>query len=271
MSRVPTDYVDELKTLCNLGLTLQQAKVYLALAKIGQASVKETSAAANIDRGECYRVVRQLAEKRLISKVLTFPIKYEAILFNAGIQDLLTKKKNEVSSLENNIEKLFKKLKTKDKPAIEDTKKSIRFLPLNPTVVENMNRDLASVVKSFDGIMDVEWFEATQNLFHEGIISALRRGVKYRTVISDPKGTFDIRRISKYTKETGFDLRITTRTIAAPMCITDKKNTCIYVSKEKQVFNASALVTSNECMINIAQCYFDSLWKQAKKVKILEQ
>jgi sugar-specific transcriptional regulator TrmB len=265
---VSTGYDDELKTLCNLGLTLQQAKVFLAIARIGQASVKETSTVANIDRGECYRVVCQLIEKRLISQVLTSPIKYEAILFNAGIKDLLEKKKNEVSSLENNIEKMIKKLKTEDKPSIiEDIEKSIRFLPMGPTVVENMNRHLASVVKNFDAVMDLEWFESAQNVFYEGRINALQRGVKYRTLISDPKVKFDTKRFSMYTKKSGFELKITTQAIAAPLCITDEKTACIFISEENQILKATCLVVNNERMVKLVQYYFDSLWKKSKKVE----
>lgn len=259
-------YVDDLKTLCDLGLTLQQAKVYLALARSGQTSVKEASAAANIDRGECYRVVNQLVEKRLINKVLTSPIKYEAISFNATLKDLLKKKKEEVSSLENEMEKLLKKFKTKDKPVVpEESDTGIRFLPIASIVAEKMNRYLASVMKSIDAVMDVEWFESTQNSFYEGSISARQRGVKHRTLISGAKGTFDTERFLKYIKETGVGLRVTTQEIAAPMAIVDKNTAYVFISGN-QLLKATCLVSNNERMVKLVQYYFDSLWKKSKKV-----
>jgi sugar-specific transcriptional regulator TrmB len=267
MSRVLADYDDELKTLCNLGLTRQQAKVYLAIAKIGQASVQEASKAAKIDRGECYRIVCQLTEKNLISKILTFPIKYEAIFSNAGIQDLLEKKKNEVSSLENNMGILLEKLKTKDKVPIEERKNSIRFLPIGPTLVEAMKSHMTSISKSIEAIVDVEWFESTHNLMYEAMTDALQRGVKYRLIISDSKGTFDIRRISNYCKNKGFDFRITSQEIGAPMCILDEKIARIFISDENQILKSSCLFTSNERMTVFTQCYFDNIWKMSKKVK----
>ncbi len=263
-----SDNNDELKTLCDLGLTLQQARVYLAFVRIGIASVQEASAVANIDRSECYRVSCQLIEKGLITKVLTSPIKYEAIMFDAVIRNLLLKRKNEVSLLEKKTENMLKKMKTKDKPVIiNEANNGIYVVQMSPAAVEQVNHYLASVVESFDAVMDVQWFESNQNVTYEGDIRALQRGVKYRMLISDANGTFDIKRFPKYLEEIGFDLRLTTESIATPLSVLDKKAACIFISGEN-VLKASCLFTKNERMIKIVQHYFDTLWINSIKVEM---
>jgi hypothetical protein len=204
--------------------------------------------------------------------VLASPTKFEVISFAAGIKNLLEEKKNEISSLEDNVEKMLEQVKAEDKLIIaEGTEKSIRFVLMSPVVIEQANRILASNIKNVDILMDVPWCESLRDTFYEEDKKALQRGVKYRMLISDTEGTFDLKRLQtvrKYMKETGFSLRITTEDIAAPLCIVDKKTAWLYISKETQIFKSSPLITNNERMVKLFQCYFNNLWKQAKKVKM---
>ena len=58
--------------LTKLDFTLSQAKVYLALSKLGKSKADAVAKTAQLDRAETYRVISQL-EKRFHSKNNNIP------------------------------------------------------------------------------------------------------------------------------------------------------------------------------------------------------
>ena len=56
------------KILMDLGLTLLQAKAYLALSQLGKATVKTISKTANVARQDVYRVMLALEKLGLAEK-----------------------------------------------------------------------------------------------------------------------------------------------------------------------------------------------------------
>jgi sugar-specific transcriptional regulator TrmB len=271
MGSVTTSYSKEIQTLCNLGLTLQQAKVYLALAKIGQATIKDLSEATNINRGDCYRIVSQLIEKRLISKLLTSPARFEVIYFNITLNNLLEKKKEEISALKDNIEKLLEKVKPENRSVLtQNDEESTRFVPISPALIQESKRRFSSDLRSIDILTEVYRCESIQGVFYKEEKKALQRGVKFRMIISDPKGTFDLKRlpyVRRLMKEKGFSLRIIEEEIAAPLSIHDEV-VSIFISKETHISKSSPIITNNERMVKLSQGYFDGLWNRAREVKL---
>lgn len=270
MGSIVEGYSSELRTLCDLGLTFQQAKAYLALSKIGQTSMKELSEAADIDRGECYRIVSQLLEKGLISKVFTSPIKFEVISFNNAIKNLLEKRKNEVSALEQNTEMLLKKLRVEKKQSVtQEMEEVMRFVPMTPAAYEDGKQRFVRIEKSVDILTGVYRCESVDGAFYNEEKKALKKGVKFRMLLSDPEKTFRLERlpaVQKLLKKPSFSLRIIFEEIAAPLAIQDSKQVEIYISKETHITKSSPLITNNERMVRLVQYYFDSLWKQGREI-----
>lgn len=55
------------ETLAELGLTTRETDVYLALLKLGPASIRDIADAAGINRGTTYELLKQLRDKSLVS------------------------------------------------------------------------------------------------------------------------------------------------------------------------------------------------------------
>jgi len=277
MSRVTSSYSRELKTLYNLGLTLQQARVYLALAKTKQATLKGLSEAAKIDRGECYRIVSKLLKKRLISKIISSPARYEVVSFDKGVISLLKKRQNEISVLERSTEKLleeFRSIKTKAEYDLE-TEDNIRFVPISPALLEKGKERFLNNQKSVCILSD---FYRCESFEHERVFSGQKivwkEGVNFKMLLSDPGGEFDLNRlqmVKKFFEQPGFSLRVISEDIAAPLGIHDGKVVEIYISKDTHVSNSSPLITTNKRMVRLAQEYFNSLWNRAKEIKLEKQ
>jgi len=89
----------EIETLTKLGLTLNQARVYLALATQNQLSAREISKNAGITRQKVYRIIPQLLNKGLAIKQLTHPATYKATLPKNALHTLLEQRKRENNQL----------------------------------------------------------------------------------------------------------------------------------------------------------------------------
>ena len=66
--------------LTHLGLTTNQAKVYLALVQLGQASsAKSISKVSNVSREQVYTILPKLQRIGFVKKILSTPTRYEAV------------------------------------------------------------------------------------------------------------------------------------------------------------------------------------------------
>ena len=68
------------ENLSGFGLTPTQAKVYLAIAQLGLASVSEVSKVAQVRREDVYRIMPKLEKIGLIEKILNKPTKMRIFL-----------------------------------------------------------------------------------------------------------------------------------------------------------------------------------------------
>ncbi len=79
------------KLLENLGLTKNEAKIYLVLVRIGSASVNEIAKKVDVHRVNIYDVLESLQKKGLISSIIKTNKRY----FEAASPELLKKKLEE--------------------------------------------------------------------------------------------------------------------------------------------------------------------------------
>ena len=138
--------------LNDLGLTIMQARAYMALAKSYFLTVSEISNLSKIQRTDLYSVLKDLEEKGLVEREIAHPIRYRAIPFNQGLNRLLKKEdekhvklQRKAAYLKHTLGKLQKHSSTKKseskfilvpksrvmnsiKDALEKTKKSVDLL-----------------------------------------------------------------------------------------------------------------------------------------------
>ncbi len=87
-----------IKSLVELGLTQNEAKVYVYLAKSGPKKAIEIAKALRMPRTEIYHLLSRLQSKGLVMLTLQHPIKYVSKPFNETIQILLSSIDEKVKS-----------------------------------------------------------------------------------------------------------------------------------------------------------------------------
>ena len=76
---------DCINSLMELGLTLVQAKIYLTLTKLDNATIKAISKNSNLARQDIYRIIPSLQKLGLVEKIIDKPTKYKATPIKIGV------------------------------------------------------------------------------------------------------------------------------------------------------------------------------------------
>ena len=93
-------------TLLRLGLSKNEVRVYLYLARYGERKASEISEALCLHRTETYRILRDLEKRGMVSSVFEKPLKFIATPFEKAIDLLIEAKKLKIKILEQKKKKL---------------------------------------------------------------------------------------------------------------------------------------------------------------------
>ena len=96
MSSITQKQID---TLIHLGLTQNQARIYLANLHTGSATVKAIAQHAQIGREDVYRVLPSLQDLGLVKKCLGSPSIFEPVEPHEVLSLLITVKSDEMAKL----------------------------------------------------------------------------------------------------------------------------------------------------------------------------
>ena len=92
----------------SLGLSKNESKVYLALIKLGSASVAQISKIADVHRVNIYDTIERLKEKGLISSTIKVNKKYYEPASPENIKVLLDEKQEEINQIKQDLPNLIK-------------------------------------------------------------------------------------------------------------------------------------------------------------------
>jgi sugar-specific transcriptional regulator TrmB len=256
---------EDIQTLTHLGLTISQAKVYLALLELEKATGKIISKHSKVARQEAYRILDELQEKGLVEKIIDMPTEFKPIPIEDCIPILIERKKNEISETRKEATRLLQKLKQKDSKSTFQEEDETHFSLFSEQVaVRREKGTLKAVQRSFDVI--TSWRDPHSVIFIdvEEIAEALQRSVKIRIIIDkiDKKEVLSdiIRQLRKYPN---FKIRYLPSAPKALMSIYDKKEAWVCTCTHPELKESYTLETNNPCLLSILQEYFETMWLTA--------
>jgi sugar-specific transcriptional regulator TrmB len=130
---------ETVETLVNLGLTVLQARVYIALSRLGTQTGRATAKAARVAPQDVYRVLSELQEKGLIEKIISKPNQYRSAPVIQGLSMLLHDRNQQTYRLKKAVSKICKNLEIKDYQDNSDVTKEFALLPAQERAI---NRDV---------------------------------------------------------------------------------------------------------------------------------
>ena len=113
------------KALFRLGLSKNEVRVYLYIARTGEHKASEISEALSLHRTETYRILRDLEKKGLVSSVFEKPLKFIATPFEKAIDTLIETKKMKISLLEKKKDSLIDIWLSLPKSEVEHERKEV--------------------------------------------------------------------------------------------------------------------------------------------------
>jgi len=86
-------------SLSRFGLSKNEAKVYVYLAKFGEQKAYKISKSLSLHRTETYKVLRRLEERSLVYRILEKPIQFGAVPIEKALDTLIQVKKQRIDRL----------------------------------------------------------------------------------------------------------------------------------------------------------------------------
>lgn len=256
---------DAIITFRRLGLTLNQARTYYALAQMGSANARSIAAKAGITRQEVYRVMSYLQEAGLVERLLNQPTMYRAVSLKQALDTLMKRKKEEDAELRRKIIELLHEAKSNhaSNHYIEKTEFIISSKEL---AVQRMKEILRKTIRSLDVVTSAQRFSPAIIEFAKDHKLALNRGVRIRIAVekhAPSKKVLEIlhKHISKSPCQ--FEVKYLKEKPEAIAIIFDNREAFLALSAIAQLNEATYLYSSNRCFMALAEVYFASKWQSA--------
>ncbi|MGD6852941.1 MAG: TrmB family transcriptional regulator [Candidatus Bathyarchaeia archaeon] len=253
--------MEDFSVFVQLGLTEQQARVYLAISRLGQATIKTTAVAAQTARAEVYRVMPELQKLGLIKKIISNPIALIAVPPSVGLEILLDIDAENHQVKKSKAEQFVKNFDTKDyefNPNINQY-----FLTTGEgAVVRDFLKEMRELKTSTDGIFEWDEFLYVFKRHYGEYRKVLERGVKIRRITDKPLDQ-EIPEFIQALKEKGnFEIRYSPRKPKSGIDIWDGKFACIITlpngRREMEVLNLW-----NRAILEFINDYFEMKWQAA--------
>jgi sugar-specific transcriptional regulator TrmB len=244
---------EDIRLLNEVGFTRSQARVYLALLKIGETDARTLFKKANITRPEVYRALDELQKKGLVEKEIRVPLKFIATPMQFGLQMLLSQKVRQCKETQKNIKKFLRK--NQSCLIKEPHKQEIKLIVLEgkDKLMQTIKRGHNNAQRSVDIISTLQRWSIILSYCFESYTKAFERKVHYRVIIEKPLGKITFQEtIQTLLAKPDFELRFSKDPLKTNAAIFDDNEATInffegkpltespIISKQKAVSSDSA-------------------------------
>jgi sugar-specific transcriptional regulator TrmB len=254
-----------IQTLTELGLTLLQARTYLALCKTGQVTAKTISKASNIARQNIYRILPTLEKLGLAQKIIANPTMYKATPIKEGYSLLLQNKTREHTRLQQRTIDLIKNShESNDKPTLQEEVQQFVLISSKRLIEKKWEKEDTQTQKSLDIICDTPGFSAWMTNNSQIHKTTVKRGVKIRVITDKCRGSKLIDNISPIFKNNSlYEIRYITSLLPIKVAIYDGKKVSMYTERPRDFESVPNLFSTNPQFAEVISAYFEVLWSKA--------
>ena len=252
------EQIDEINILIKFGLTVTQAKVYLALVAMGTSTVREIVKYSKIASPEVYRATSILQDKGLIGKEISIPVKFKPLPIIDSIQHLAKQRENEIIRLNQEADFLAHELDKRAKQI--DLTKFSEFV-LIPSGKALSNKENALITESKHSIQIIMPLDRILAWFTKKRISKFNKKLSIEIVTQRPNNPKIKEYIRKLEKADNFEVRFLSVPISVDFKIFD--NNQVILSTTTKTHNPNVVWSDNDNLVKLTQNYFDGAWHSA--------
>jgi sugar-specific transcriptional regulator TrmB len=253
-----------------LGLSKNEIKVYVYLARSKERKASEISEALSLHRTETYRILRDLEKRGLVSSVFEKPLKFIATPFEKAVEALIEAKKIRIQRLERKTKDLIDIWLSLPQPKVEHKRKEVFQILEGEEQIDFKANELVQNAEEKIRIFASEADLA--RLYHSGFVDGLEKLSKKSFDVrlltnSSRKSRFFVEKMSL--PNVRFDLsdveEVPTFILAdeEQLLLTIRKNSQRSSDKSKRV-KVAALWTNYETFTKVLGKLFSELWDAEK-------
>jgi sugar-specific transcriptional regulator TrmB len=252
--------------LLGLGLTLNQAKVYLAILKLEKTTVGQVANYSKVRREDVYRILPSLEKMGLVERLLGKPTEIRATLISDSLALLVAEEKNKAEERLTGMRTMVQKLSLKEwkqPPPGEESiyiliaeKKAI--LAKTSELIRNSRREVALIADKARIIPVLAQFSDEYRL-------AKKNGAQVRLLFEGDRPDDLLKeQVKKYIGD-GDSVHVRFHLEALNHFImSDDKEALITTSKESGLGEGQSLWTNNRNLIGVLRTSFESDWEKAQ-------
>lgn len=247
------------KALRRLGLSKNETKVYIHLARTGEHKASEISEALSLHRTETYRILRDLEKRGLISSVFEKPLKFIATPFGKALDILIETKKMKISLLEKKKKSLVDVWLSLPQPEFEIERKEVfQILEGEEQIGLKANEILDKTEREifvFASECDIAGF------YHSGFLDKLERM---------PKKNVNVQLLTNYSPKSCFfvgkmklkNAKYALSDVEDPptFMLADNEQLLLLIRKDNKKKKVAALWTNYDAFLKALKALFLQLW-----------
>jgi sugar-specific transcriptional regulator TrmB len=262
---------EDVEALTSLGLTVLQAKVYLALVKSGTATINEISKTAGVARQDLYRITSALQKLGLVERVIAIPTEFRAIELTGGISILLQHVHQKEAESHKKILKLMQRYKDKNvKVKRQESGPLFILVPEREAVTLRTIQELENAQTSMDSIIPWRKFSYLMlNARKFRLKKALKRGVKLRFITQKPEDEKQLPKIVEtFRKNYSFKVRYLLASPSTHIGLFDKREVFVNTSTTGGLTEMPLLWSNCPSLVLALQDYFEIMWITAMESNV---
>ena len=251
--------------LLGLGLSLNQARVYLAILKLEKTTVGHVSKFSKVRREDVYRVLPSLEKMGLIERLMGKPTEVRATLISNSLTSLLTEEKNRFEERLSDMRSKVQKLTLKDWKQPPPGEESIYILIAEKKAILAKTSELINNSEKEVGmIADNQRITQVLAHFSEEHKHAIKKGAQIRLIFEGENPDALLK--EKVKKLVGI-ASVHVKFHLEPLnhfIMSDDKEALITTSKESGLGDSPSLWTNNGNLIGVLRTGFESDWEKAE-------
>ena len=256
---------EETRVLMRLGLTITQARAYLALCRTGTSPPKTISEESRIARPDIYRILDQLKELGLVERAITTPTLFKAIPPQVALSMLLERRVKEISELLTDTQRILPNFTEHNASTTPiNVEPQFVMVPIGEAAVLKRKKLIEGVQESIDVVNSWKRFPETVFTYAEETKAALRLGVELRVITEKPiDAKLMPKEILEFQDVGTFRIKYILDPPPAIISIYDKKEVLVTTSPSMGLGQSPTLWTNNPSLIAVVRDYYEKLWIMA--------
>ena len=247
------------RALHRLGLSKNEIRVYIYLARTGEHKASEISEALSLHRTETYRILRDLEKKGLISSVFEKPLKFIASQFEKALDILIETKKMKISLLEKRKKSLVDLWLSLPKPETENERKEVFQILEGEEQISLKAHEILNTSEKEVFVFISE--HDIPNFYHSGFLDKLEKLSKEKVTVQlltnySPKSCFFVEKIklkkAKYSLSNVEEL--------PTFILTDDEQMLLLIRQNNGKKRVAALWTNYDAFVKSLKTLFLELW-----------